>query len=212
MCRQKSDKGKGRHEIRSDASVHKPSPSTLSGILTMQWELQSEGDLYSVEPEVPASNWLFVSQDHQHGMLYIGMHKTSRHTGVQRIELSSTGSTAALLEQLVICSEWERPLLIGDYNHKHLFKEHTDAEIGCNSLGSLFVTHVMESEWGRNEEEMEELARSMHHSRREQRQTYDRRKSSAKISKAVDNSATKMATALGLSVGQGRGCSSSEGR
>ena len=33
MCRQKSDKGKGRHEIRSDASVHKPSPSTLSGIL-----------------------------------------------------------------------------------------------------------------------------------------------------------------------------------
>ena len=87
----------------------------------MQWQLRSEGDLYSVEPEVPASNWLFVSQDHQHGMLYIGMHKTSRHTGVQRIELSSTGSTGALLEQLVIYCERERPLLIGDYNHKHLF-------------------------------------------------------------------------------------------
>ena len=59
----------------------------------------------------------------------------------------------------------------------------------------------MESERGRNEEEMEELARSMRHSRREQRQTYDHRKSSAKISKAVDNSATETATALGLSVG-----------
>eukprot|EP00731_Ephydatia_muelleri_P007640 Em0003g1888a len=46
----------------------------------MQRELQSEGDLYSVLPEVPASNWLFVPQDHQHGMLYIGMHKTSRYT------------------------------------------------------------------------------------------------------------------------------------
>ena len=82
-----------------------------------------------------------------------------------------------------------------------MFKEHTDTEIGYNALGSLFVTHVMESEWGRNEEEMEELARSMHHSCREQRQTNDRRKSSAKISKAVDNSATETATALGLSIG-----------
>ena len=41
-----------RHEILSDASVHKPSLSTLSGT-TMQWELQLEGNLYSVEPEVP---------------------------------------------------------------------------------------------------------------------------------------------------------------
>ena len=96
-------------------------PARSQEYWTMQWQLRSEGDLYSVEPEVPASNWLFVSQDHQHGMLYIGMHKTSRHTGVQRIELSSTGSTGALLEQLVIYCERERPLLIGDYNHKHLF-------------------------------------------------------------------------------------------
>ena len=60
----------------------------------------------------------------------------------------------------------------------------------------------MESaEWGRNEEQMDELARSMRHSRREQMQTYDRRKSSAKISKAVGNIATETATALGLSVG-----------
>jgi hypothetical protein len=60
----------------------------------------------------------------------------------------------------------------------------------------------MESaEWGRNEDQMEELARSMRHSRREQMKTYDRRKSSAKISSAVRNIATETATALGLSVG-----------
>ena len=59
-------------------------------------------------------------------------------------------------------------------------KEHIDAEIRCNALQSLFITHVMESEWGRNEE-MDELARSMRHSRRVQQQTYDCRKSSAKI-------------------------------
>ena len=60
----------------------------------------------------------------------------------------------------------------------------------------------MESaEWGRNEDQMEELARSMRHLRREQMQTYGRRKSSAKISSAVCNIATETATALGLSVG-----------
>ena len=96
-----------------------------------------------------------------------------------------------------VTAEWNRFL-------QAAFKEHTDAEIECNALRCLFVTHVMESEWCRNEEEMEELARSMHHSCREQRQTYDRRKSSAKISKAVDNSATETATALGLSVGSNR--------
>lgn len=53
-----------------------------------------------------------------------------------------------------------------------VFKEHTDAEIGCNALQYSFVTHVMESEWGRIEEEMDKLVRSMCHSRREQRQTY----------------------------------------
>ncbi|KAL5503662.1 hypothetical protein EMCRGX_G010646 [Ephydatia muelleri] len=59
----------------------------------MQRELQSEGDLYSVLPEVPASNWLFVPQDHQHGMLYIGMHKTSRYT--------DTPEHVAKLEEIV---------------------------------------------------------------------------------------------------------------
>ena len=37
-------------------------PARSQEYWTMQWQLRSEGDLYSVEPEVPASNWLFVSQ------------------------------------------------------------------------------------------------------------------------------------------------------
>ena len=82
MCRRKSDKGNRRHEIWSDASVHKPSPTRSQEYWTMQ-ELRSVGNLYSVEPEVPASNWLFVSQDYQHGMLYIRMHKTSHQKGPQ---------------------------------------------------------------------------------------------------------------------------------
>lgn len=101
-------------------------------------------------------------------------------------------------------SEWNKVL-------QSAFKKHSAAKIACNALRSSYVTHVMEEsgESKRNEEEMDELATSMRHSRREQKQTYDRRKSSAKIFRAVEQSAKETAAALGLSTG---GSSSSSSR
>jgi len=101
-------------------------------------------------------------------------------------------------------SEWNKVL-------QSAFKKHSAAKIACNALRSSYVTHVMEEsgESKRNEEEMDELATSMRHSRREQKQTYDRRKSSAKIFRAVEQSAKETAAALGLSTGGSSSSSSS---
>ena len=96
-------------------------PARSQEYWSMQWALHSEADLYAIEPEERESNWLFLSDDNQRGMLYIGRHKTSKYTGVQRIELSSAGCTSALLEQLIIFVQKERPLLVGDYTHNYLF-------------------------------------------------------------------------------------------
>jgi hypothetical protein len=104
-------------------------------------------------------------------------------------------------------SEWNKVL-------QSAFKKHSAAKIACNALRSSYVTHVMEEsgESKRNEEEMDELATSMRHSRREQKQTYDRRKSSAKIFRAVEQSAKETAAALGLSTGGSSSSSSSSSR
>ena len=57
----------------------------------------TEEDLQLWEPDSTQSNWLLMSGNHSRGLLYVGAHKTYRHIGVQRIELSADGSTNVLL-------------------------------------------------------------------------------------------------------------------
>ena len=72
----------------------------------------TEEDLQFWEPDSTQSNWLLLSGNHSRGLLYVGAHKTYRHIGVQRIELSADGSTNVLLEQLVAFVCRDRPALL----------------------------------------------------------------------------------------------------
>ena len=64
----------------------------------------TDSDLQLWDPPLRDSNWLLLAADHGRGLLYVGAHKTSKYTGVQRIELSRDGSTHLLLEHLVAFS------------------------------------------------------------------------------------------------------------
>ena len=59
--------------------------------------------------------------DHSKVLLYVSSHKTSKYTCVQRIELSSSGSTQPLLEQLVEFVCRDRPQLLQGHAHDWLF-------------------------------------------------------------------------------------------
>ena len=81
----------------------------------------TDGDLQLWEPLVRDSNWLLIASDHSRGLLYVGSHKTSKFTGVQRIELSRDGSTHLLLDHLVAFICRERPVLLQGNAHDWVF-------------------------------------------------------------------------------------------
>ena len=81
----------------------------------------TDAELQLWQPAQLESNWLLVAPDHSKGLLYVGSHKTSKHTGIQRIELSSSGSTHILLEQLVEFVCRDRPQLLQGHTHDWLF-------------------------------------------------------------------------------------------
>ena len=72
-------------------------------------------------PDTAQSNWLLLRNDHSRALLYIGSHKTFRHTGLQRIELCTEGSTKLLLEQLIAFVCRDRPVLLQGRTHDYLF-------------------------------------------------------------------------------------------
>ncbi|KAL5459782.1 hypothetical protein EMCRGX_G033155 [Ephydatia muelleri] len=184
----------------------------------------TEEDLQLWEPDSTQSNWLLLSGNHSRGLLYVGAHKTYRHIGVQRIELSADGSTNVLLEQLVAFVCRDRPALLQgrtpqDFlflNHEghpyatsdswtkyiqSIFLQHKDVSISTNTIRASYVTHLLSGDDGVPEHVLVQAARAMRHSRKEQCRTYDKRTSSDKVAFAVDLSATQASSALGIAAG-----------
>eukprot|EP00731_Ephydatia_muelleri_P038276 Em0703g1a len=125
----------------------------------------TEEDLQLWEPDSTQSNWLLLSGNHSRGLLYVGAHKTYRHIGVQRTELSADGSTNALLEQLVAFVCRDRPALLQGRTPQDFLFLHKDVSITTNTIRASYVTHLLSGDDGVPEHVLVQAARAMRHSR-----------------------------------------------